>query len=234
MIPRDFEELCRAATKCRHCFKDKAIGAIPPMFSPGNSFDVAQPRYVGEEYWTTPTRVVLLLMNPGAGGSKGRVEIDATVASQLRDFRDKVADLQSIFDFQFEDMGKWSGGCFDRHYFDDRGLLRARTAILNVAWCPTLGTLEDVKKGSKPKPPASMLDACWERFTVPALALLKPHLVVAAGHVAQGFARRYQQSEPSVEVLECLHHSFAATRGGQNEENRRLVRARLNEVYEDL
>ena len=51
--PQEIEALCREAVKCRACFDHGALTSA--------TIDIAQPRWIGDGYWTSSPRVCVVM-----------------------------------------------------------------------------------------------------------------------------------------------------------------------------
>lgn len=192
------EALARRATECRECFR---LGEVL-----GAPVDMAQPRWVGEKYWSSECRVVILMCNPGEG--LNYPESTARLSRQLHDFGQGRISLGAILEPQ------WNSSWF-RFYVDGLQLNVDEVAFANLAWCATSGNLY----------PRTVLERCFSRHTEPLLRLLSPNVVLAAGHKAQRFLRRTELLG-TPHVIEILHH---ASRKG-----RKAVQDRLSEIRHEL
>src|ERR1051326_2268489 len=108
-----------------------------PIGSPA-TVDVAQPRWVGPLYWRSSPRVLLLLLNPGAGEAAKR-DVNLIFAERLPCFRDGKTDITPVFAHQRQTIPGWGRlpGCFSHFYFNGLGLTLETVALANIAWCAT-------------------------------------------------------------------------------------------------
>jgi hypothetical protein len=173
---------------------------------------VAQPRWVGPNYWQSKHRVVILMLNPGQSRADERAE---AFLVRIRSFRDGATTLRSILDHQREGMKLWgnSPGRFTDFYIDGLGLDLEEVAFANVAWCGT----------AKNRYPQTMLKRCFERYTAPLLDLLRPNVILASGGFTNRFAKQAATLTPGLHVIKVLHY---AHREGRVAEQRELLRIR--------
>lgn len=201
-----FERLASSAVSCRHCFDVLGMSAA--------LIDVAQPRYIGPDYWNTLLRVAIVCLNPGAG--KSRLDKgNERFRDHIRRFRDGNGPLSVVLEHQEQDMPFWGKpqGRFEQFYFSSLGLSQKNVALANIAWCATAGD----------KYPPAMLSACFERFTNPLIQLLLPHVVLLSGSGTHRFATPLRRSPKSPRVITMLHY---AHREGSKAEHQELVRVR--------
>lgn len=194
--------LCRRAAACRVCFDSEELAAA--------EVDVAQPRWVGTGYWTSRPRIILLLINPGSGKAH---QSNAELRRLLQQFRSGRISLDSIFDFQRQDISSWGRGRFMSLYFDFLGLEIDKVGLANVAWCAERND----------NYPDWMLSECFHRHTADLLRILKPDIVLLCGDKAQAFATKVRDVAPQVRILSTPHY---AARLSNQEMQERLSRIR--------
>ena len=56
---KTLDGICRKAVSCRSCFSD--FNLFPA------DVDIAQPRWVGPQYWQSHKKLVVIMLNPGSG-----------------------------------------------------------------------------------------------------------------------------------------------------------------------
>jgi hypothetical protein len=208
---KTFEDLCREAVRCRHCFgKDSNLTAA--------TIDIAQPRWIGPDYWCSPRRILILMLNPGSGEAR-RDSADQEARRLIAAFRYGAGSLQEILKHQREDMPRWGrGGRFLPFYTVRLGLSCNELAFANVAWCATLGN----------KYPRKMLNACYSRHTRRLLSILKPHVVLLSGGPVHKFKAEIENLLPSVHIYPMLNHAHRKKRNYESQEGmavRRFLRA---------
>jgi len=174
------ENLNREATRCNRCF---AGGTLTRPF-----VDIAQPRPIGPGYWEAKPRVVVVMLNPGAGGEN---EYDREALGLIRAFRDGAA-LAPVTEQMRRVMPLWADGRYV-DFIKDLGLELDSIATLNVAWCASEGN----------KYPKIMLNTCWQLHTAKMLNLLAPDVIVLSGSAAHQFAPRV-----SVKTVCTIHYAY--------------------------
>jgi uracil-DNA glycosylase len=215
MTMEAFEALSAKATKCRVCFERFDIKAA--------LIDVAQPRWVGNKYWSAHPRVVVVMLNPGSGEARDR-SADTRSLDLLKAFAQGRGSLAAIMSHQAGDMPNWgrqlrtedgkpNGHQFTAFYLKGLNLKLDEIAFANVAWCATSGN----------KYPACMLSTCFERHTQPLLALLAPDVVLLSGSAAHRFAASIKRDVPGAKVVPMMHY---AHREGASIEATELSRVR--------
>jgi hypothetical protein len=184
------EQLARTATLCRACFQGTELEPA--------RIDIAQPRWIGSEYWQTAPRIVLLLLNPGSGATYS-LDAHRACLERLIAFRDGHTGLQPVFEQQRVELPDWGKppGKFASFYLSGRGLRLDDIAFANVAWCATKGD----------NYPQHMLDRCFLWHTGPLLKLLDPDLVLLSGGKAQGFIREIKALLPTAHIESILHYA---------------------------
>ena len=195
--------MARAAVGCRVCFETLRIA--PPIV------DIAQPRWVGPNYWVQSPRILLMLLNPGSGEGYNEVA-DQSFRDLLVAFREGSGTLDSVLRHQGDDMPRWGRGRFSSFYLDGLGLELDEVAFANVAWCATRGN----------QYPKSMLDNCYSRFTDRLLEILRPDLVVLSGTNTHPFRDLVQQRLPESKVITTLHYAHRKGRAAEEDETCRV------------
>jgi hypothetical protein len=197
----ELEQLARTATRCRECFIDGRVRA--PYI------DVAQPRWVGPQYWDSRPRIAILMINPGSS-PKGSASARSYLP-RLRAFRDGRVPLDDLFGIQRKNIeAGWRR--FRQFFLDDLELKLDELAFANVAWCAT----------AENKYPRWMLDHCFSKHTGPLLQLLRPSIVLASGRPVRRFARQMNELSPAAHVIEVLHYAHRKGRAAQVSQLRRV------------
>jgi hypothetical protein len=185
--PIDLASLHGIAFEAMHC---DACLARPRELS--RSFvELPQPRYVGPKYASSSPRIAWLMINPGAGSVDSANRRWLRV---LRQYREGGASLTQVFAEQREHMPYWSGLM---PFIAKHGLSVDRLALVNVAWCATVGNQH----------PAKMLARCWDRHTAKWVAELAPQVVILSGSATHRYAREIRALLPSARCLEAFHYA---------------------------
>lgn len=183
-------------------------------FHPGSGLllstvDVPQPRWVGPDYGESAPRILIVMLNPGAGGESQR-----PLQSLLHRFRGRDVDFAAVLDFQRDHMRAWGQqGRFLPFYTTSLGLELDRLSFLNIALCATEGN----------KYPPTMLNRCFNAHTAEIARELQPDIVLLSGSVAHSFASAFAHQLPNARIVPMLHY---AHREGMEVENRELHRIR--------
>jgi hypothetical protein len=197
--------LFREAVRCRACFQDLGVTSA--------RVDLAQPRWVGEEYWSIRPRVAVVMLNPGGGQSYSELTARHLV-ELLTQFSLGTANVEAVYEQQRVDMPNWGrGGNFLRFYLNGFGLRLRDIAFANIAWCATQGD----------KYPYPMLRRCYERHTRRLLELLDPNIVLLSGSKTHEFAGPLAGFLPLATIVPTLHY---AHRGGARTEAAEFDRVR--------
>lgn len=194
------ESLCLDAVTCRVCFSKHGLRSA--------YVDLAQPRWVGPQYWSADPRIVILMLNPGEGKLR---EENKFFRKILWQFKERQAKLCDVFNYQKADMPNWGRGKFWAFYVEGLGLPIDEIAFANVAWCATKGN----------EYPRRMLQECFKRHTFGLLKFLKPHAVLLSGAPTHTFMSEVLTAAPNARMLPALHY---AHREGTERNARELVR----------
>lgn len=183
----------RKAMACNACFtcQDSTLQRA--------SVNIAQPRPIGDNYWTNDVRIVLILLNSGAGGGEHTTP-DETFRDLLHAYANGSGSLAAVFRHQWDHMPNWGrgGARFGRLYLDDDdgyGLKLDEITTANLAWCAELCNRYK-----------TMLERCFERHTLPLLRNLGPDAVLLAGNATYKFTSAIRKACPRVEVVPVMHY----------------------------
>jgi hypothetical protein len=173
----EFKEVAAGAIKCRDCFLD--LGVDSPKI------DLAQPRWVGPAYWSANPRVVVVMLNPGAGASR-HDSADDKFRNLLHRFSRSLGSIDAIFAHQRKDIASWGRGRFRAFYLTKLGLDLDTIAFANIAWCATVGN----------RYPTAMLTRCFSLHTSKLLKALDPGVVLLSGSSTHRFSGAISQLVP--------------------------------------
>lgn len=196
----EFEKLARKAVLCNSCF---SAGTVEPAL-----IDLPQPKWVGPRYRTTERRVVIVLINPGAGAGWADQQ-NEKLRQHLVDFRDG-GSLEPAMAHQREDMPNWGKGRFCTYFFGQPsngglGLIPDEIALVNIAWCATKDN----------RYPRSFLNACYAKHTAHLIEILEPTAVLLCGSATHQFGNRIPPSAKVFKLLHYMHREGAARQQAQ-------------------
>lgn len=163
-----------SAGSCNFCFE--SISGLKR-----SPYGIPKPRWIGERYWQTRPRVVIVLIQPGAAKNwddERRIKerqlfeefyrtgnydvirnyfIDRYNAERNGDEEDKPFTwYETVFDLVFEEM-----------------------AQINMAWCSTSSNIPSDKEGKGIK--KQMLMNCFNRYSKDLLSDLEPDAIILGG-----------------------------------------------------
>jgi hypothetical protein len=201
----DIEPLAQRAVACNLCFETL------PLTRP--SVALAQPRFIGCDYWTSHPRIVVVMLNPGSGGFR-RDSADTRFHMLLQEYRRKRKTLADVFAHQLDDVHNWGRGKFCQFYFEGLALRPDQVAFANVAWCATQGN----------KYPHRMLRNCFKHHTLPLLRLLSPGVILLSGSRVHSFRDDIAQALPCARIVSMLHYAHRESGKAERDEFRRVRR----------
>ena len=202
------EALYEAAMSCTACFG-------PASAVSHATIDVPQPRWVGPRYPTAQPRVLIVSINPGAGGDRQTPE-NIKLKHLLHRYKKKEVTLTEVLNFQKAHMRIWGrGGKFLPFYTTALDLELDDLSFLNVALCAT----------AKDKYPRHMLLNCYRAHTATLAKALQPNVVLLSGSSTHHFAAHFSTELPHAEVV-CMMH-YANREGAEAERNEH---ARVREI----
>ena len=188
-------------------------------FGPGSSVERAlvklpQPRWIGSTYTTIRPRIVVVALNPGAGGesqTSGNLEL----AKRLYDFSIGKRSFDELLAYQAKHMSSWGKkpGRFVDFYTDLTGRTLNELAFLNIALCATVGNSY----------PSSVLATCFNKHTAALLVNLEPDVVLLSGSNIHKYASKIRAVLPSASVEPVLHY---AHREGIERDSHEFIRVR--------
>ena len=195
-----FESIARRAVSCDYCFANARL--VRPSVD-----DLAQPRYIGEGYWTSARKVVVIMPNPGAGAGTDQ-GIHGERRNILKRLRDSEAGMDEVFQHQFTDMINWGWppGKFMAYIQVSLGLSINEIALLNLAWCATQGD----------EHPKFMLDACYEHHTEAALKVLSPDVIILSGGDPHKYRLKVSTLFPHSKIFNVLHYAHRKSRADED------------------
>jgi hypothetical protein len=181
-----FEDIARRAVACNLCFSNCDVAHA--------TIDIAQPRWVGPGYWNAHRKVVLIMINPGAGVDDDRHRRECAL---IHSYHDGQATLDEVFKAQRDEFARWGRSKFLPFIENSLTLRVDDIALMNIAWCATRGN----------KYPDKMLDQCFQLYTAPALVALQPDVLTLCGGKAHRFADRIRAWFPNAKVFCTLHYA---------------------------
>ncbi len=204
------EELTHEACNCSYCFDH--YGLKRPTIA------IAQPRWVGSRYWNCNEKILVVLLNPGAGASR-KDNADEIMYQKLLTFRNtRETSLEEIFADQGNDMKKWGRGRFWNYFVTGIGLNIDEIAFANVAWCATSGN----------EYPPAMLSTCFEKFTSRLISLLSPSIILLCGSGTRKFHQKIQKLAPDARIIPTMHYAHREGRAAETSEIERVRDALRN------
>lgn len=181
--------------QCRTCFGPSSNLTRPII-------DLPQPRLVGSRYFSTSPRLLVVMLNPGAG-TDTHVRDNRRSVELLRQFKDGQATLQQVFELQRSQMSAWgkTPGRFVTFYTRATGKALDQLAFANLALCAT----------GKNQYPSWMLRECFKSHTRAIFSILGPDFVLLSGSNTHSYASMIREEVPKAMIIPMLHY---AHRGG--------------------
>lgn len=202
---RQVTNIYRTATGCRVCFEGDEAAEAPTI-------DIAQPRWVGRDYWRSKPRVLLLMRNPASGDFREDTG-DQRMRELLRAFRDGRLTLEAIFDQQIDDFKNWGlRTSFYDYVTRSLELSFPRISVANIALCAIEGD----------KPPSIMLTRCFRLHTAALLRLLAPDLILLMGGAVQKFWQANLPENFNIRTFDVLAYAHRKGRGAEHAQLLRL------------
>jgi len=165
-------ELHQDAANCRVCFK-KYKNLKNNVVVKG-----AQPRSIGENYFSQEIRVCLILINPGSGDTKsdGGWGDYLTPFKEAETLKEREDTWDKVQNFIKREEPKWGmiKGNWEKLYYQSLGLSKSEIAMVNIMMCA-----ED-NDNYKSEP---TLDECFfeQKKSQKIIKALKPNKIVLSG-----------------------------------------------------
>lgn len=183
--------LFREVMGCRICFENKIVSSA--------NVDLPQPRFVGSKYFSSVSRVMVIALNPGAGKTSKKIELNRAWKQCLHDYENGKRTIEDLFLFQKGQMSSWGSppGKYLKFYCDGMGLCLDEIALANIAWCADANN----------EYPKKMLDDCFQKHTGVLVKILAPDVVVLSGSKTHRFKKRILEILPASSVIKTLHYA---------------------------
>jgi len=164
-------ELHQEAANCNACFK-KYKNLKNQIVVKG-----AQPRNIGEDYFSQKVRVCLILINPASRNTKsdggwGNYLNPFKQSKTLKERKDTWNKLQLFIEKEEPKWGK--KGTWEKLYYQSLGLSKSEIAMVNIMMCAE----DNNKYNTQPT-----LDECFfeQKKSQKIIKVLKPHKLVLSG-----------------------------------------------------
>jgi len=200
------EVIFRNSMRCHKCFEQQLVEA--------SFIDIAQPRWIGPNYFSAVMRIALVLLNPGAGNTPKKMKSDEPFLQLLYDYRNGKIGLANFFSFQRQHMLNWGtpAGRFVRFYIHGMGLELNSIALANIAWCANL----------RNKWPRTILSQCFQLHTIKLLQIINPNIIVLSGSATHCFSGEILRILPNCRLVKTLHYAHREGQEREQEEFRRV------------
>jgi Uracil DNA glycosylase superfamily len=173
----------RKAVACHACF------ACPGATLQRTSVKLAQPRPIGQGYWTVGRRVVFVGLNPS---QRLDTELnDLLVAYEAGKVTREAVDQRYLR----KKPGAYRQGL--TRYLCALGLKLDDVALANIAWCSTMTN----------KYPPDMLNRCFATHTRALLADLNPDVIILTGAATRPFIKPIKKAFSHALVVQTWHCS---------------------------
>ncbi|MGB4813263.1 MAG: hypothetical protein WBP13_12400 [Methylophilaceae bacterium] len=199
------EALYSNAMACSSCFG-------PASVVNRAAIDVPQPRWVGPQYHSAHPRVLIVSINPGAGGDQQTSE-NIHLKNLLHRYSRGDVRLAEVFEFQKNHMRTWGrGGKFLSFFTTSLGLKLDELSFLNIALCATAGD----------KYPRGMLNNCYRTHTEEIAQALQPNVILLSGSSTHSFAPLFTASSPTADVICMMHYANREGAAAERVEHARI------------
>jgi len=208
----------KEAISCNSCFESTGLirGKVKK----------AQPRWVGEDYFSSNKKICILMINPGDVGPKAKFaqqQSSSNFEDLIERFNEGSVSWEEVMLFILSDMPNWGqGGKYNKLYFDHLKLPLREIAFLNVMLCSA--RKKDPRGEFQNYYSQQTMRNCFANHTQNLLEDLNPDVCILSGTAVWEFARRANLNFlfPNCEFKELGHY---AARG--NDWNRAVETAHL-------
>ncbi|MFZ0207725.1 MAG: hypothetical protein WAL59_16760 [Roseiarcus sp.] len=120
---QELNRLFKVAINCNECFTGNKLTR--------SEIDIAKPRWIRKHYWTAKPKVVIVLINPGAGATR-RDDQDSKFKTLLREYKQDKISIEPI-KIAFANIA-WCGEAANRHppWMLDNCFNRHTQVLLNI------------------------------------------------------------------------------------------------------
>lgn len=208
------ESLQHEAMSCSACFTPGS-GLQRPVI------DLPQPRWIGNAYYASHPRVLVVMLNPGQG-DESQLEKNLHLKSILHCYKEDRAGFSAVLEYQREHMQLWGRpqGRFLPFYTSALGLSLDALAFMNIAMCAT----------KENRYPSSMLSRCFALHTAAIAAALQPDVVLLSGSRTHSFAPAFASRLQAARIFPMLHYAHREGAEVERQEHAR-VRELLASVH---
>jgi hypothetical protein len=201
----------RKAMLCRACFEgERKVNS--------GCIDVAQPRWIGEQYFSARRRVLFVLLNPGSGRSNDD-HYSKEARRLMHEYRDRRVKLADVLNHQLTHIPDWGRKRFLKFYIHDLGLELDHVAFLNIALCSTIDN----------RCPEWMLMRCFEKHTGQLIQALDPTVVLLSGKRLESFRESITRDNPGAKTKTILHYA-----NRKSKEDNALERLKILAILEQV
>lgn len=196
------QEIYKSAIKCNDCFGDKKYRIQRGLVSK------AQPRWIGENYFSSNKRVVMVAINPGNVGNKsshGKMKAAKDFQDKIIKFSKDNSKWHELMSFINEDMANWGNGRYKNFYFDLMKLKVDEVALMNMMLCsatPVGGTKNAYSKQT--------LENCYNRFTRSIILELNPNFIILSGSLVNNAMKKFKddllKDLPNTKIINTFHY----------------------------
>ena len=202
------KSLFKNAVHCQVCFNNGWVSH--------SLINIAQPRWIGPQYYSSKPKILIILLNPGSGGDTRQA--NKRLLTLLEGYKDGKNTIDEIFEHQAQDIHNWGQGRFANFYLTGLDLSLQNIAFANVAWCASAGNSY----------PGQMLSECFNRHTSSLVQLLAPEVVILSGSNVYRYGEIIRRLSPNTQIISTLHY---AHREGYYVERQEL--GRVKELISD-
>ncbi len=172
---------------------------------------IPEPRWIGKKYFSSLSRIMLVLLNPGSG--KGYKEYPQNTVDPLKQYKSGNITIEEYFLHQREDMKSW--GHKEKFLnFYERGIELDfdSIAIANIAWCATINN----------KYKSNMLKNCFNRNTKELIKILKPNIIILSGTVTWKYKRKIEELDNKIRFVKTWHYANRKSTVANSEHTNRI------------
>lgn len=214
---QNVEQIFQESLNCRKCFDMRM--AEPALI------DIAQPRFIGKDYFKTDHRIMVVCKQPGVGNKPEHRELNKRFRKILYEYKNGKVGLEELFAFQAKAMKTWGNrpGQFTEFYITGMGLKLNHIAFANIAWCASKS--DKTWKG--------MLNQCFGLHTGRLIKEIGPDLVILSGFKTHSYGRDIKNILPKCKIIKTLSY---AHRKGEAKGNNELkkVKDEILKFYQEL
>jgi len=191
----EVQDIYREATKCNSCFENFKIAR--------GKVRKAQPRWIGNNYFSADRRICVIAINPGNVGTKFK-DAKKKAASQfdktIKNFGKGQSSWKDVMNFIDTDMKNWGEGRYKKFYFDLMNLPIDEVAMINMMLCSATEFGKQKNYYNE-----NTLRNCFNKHTRELIQALNPDVCILSGTILHKYSKFIREFLPHCKFKKTYH-----------------------------